>query len=102
MKAKGIKAQWGGSWKKKSTDTIGWDAPHYQLDNTPQPKFTTLKLNDSGEMVKQLQTKLNSKGYKLVADGDFGNKTLEAVKDFQSKNKLAVDGIVGVKTWSLL
>ena len=53
-------------------------------------------------MVKTLQSLLISKGYKLIADGDFGNKTLGAVKDFQTKNKLKVDGIVGYKTLSLL
>ena len=63
---------------------------------------STLDLGDKGEMVKTLQSLLISKGYKLVADGDFGNKTLEAVKDFQTKNKLKVDGIVGYKTLSLL
>jgi peptidoglycan hydrolase-like protein with peptidoglycan-binding domain len=40
--------------------------------------------------------------YKLVADGDFGNKTLEAVKDFQNKNGMVGDGIVGRMTWSKL
>ena len=63
---------------------------------------STLNLGDKGEMVKTLQSLLISKGYKLIADGDFGNKTLEAVKDFQTKNKLKVDGIVGYKTLSLL
>jgi len=32
----------------------------------------------------------------------FRNKTLEAVKDFQSKNGLKVDGVVGIKTMEIL
>ena len=39
---------------------------------------------------------LNKVGnYKLEIDGDYGEKTTAAVKDFQTKNNLQVDGIVG-------
>lgn len=65
--------------------------------------MNTLKVGSKGEDVKFLQIRLNEKGnYKLSTDGIFGAKTEEAVKDFQKKNKLVVDGIVGTKTWSLL
>ncbi len=52
-----------------------------------------LKLNDKGENVKALQTFL-----KINADGDFGKKTEEAVKNWQQANGLGADGIVGPKT----
>lgn len=48
--------------------------------------------------MKWLQYELNKHGYKLSVDGDFGAKTEAAVRDFQSKNKLVVDGIVGKNT----
>ena len=51
-----------------------------------------------GEEVKNLQQKLIVLGYSLDIDGDFGNNTLNAVKNFQSKYGLKVDGIVGAKT----
>lgn len=38
----------------------------------------------------------------LVPDGAFGNKTCIRVKDFQSKNGLVQDGIVGPATWGRL
>ncbi len=41
-------------------------------------------------------------GYSLDVDGEFGVKTQAAVKDYQKKNKLVVDGIVGEKTWGSL
>jgi lysozyme family protein len=57
-----------------------------------------IKKGSKGESVKWLQYELNKRGYKLSVDGDFGTKTEAAVKDFQSKNKLVVDGIVGKNT----
>jgi putative chitinase len=54
-----------------------------------------LKLGSKGEDVKKLQSKLG-----LSADGDFGKKTEEAVKNFQLKNSLTPDGIVGDNTWT--
>jgi putative chitinase len=53
-----------------------------------------LKRGDNNENVKQLQIKLG-----LEPIGNFGPKTEEAVKAFQSKNGLTADGIVGDGTW---
>lgn len=55
-----------------------------------------------GEDVKLIQTMLNNLSYKLKVDGIFGQLTSGAVKDFQGKNSLSVDGIVGPKTLSKL
>ncbi len=52
--------------------------------------------------MKKLQQTLNSNGYTLDVDGKFGSKTQAAVKDYQKKKGLAVDGIVGTKTWGAL
>jgi peptidoglycan hydrolase-like protein with peptidoglycan-binding domain/GH25 family lysozyme M1 (1,4-beta-N-acetylmuramidase) len=67
----------------------------------PAPK-PELKKGDNGSSVKELQTKLNKFGYKLTVDGDFGDNTEKAVKAFQKKNKLSVDGVVGKNTWTKL
>mgnify|MGYP001567698816 CR=1 FL=1 len=48
--------------------------------------------------IKEIQQKLNKFGYKLYADGDFGRLTYYAVIDFQMRNKLNKDGIVGSST----
>jgi len=64
--------------------------------------LTTLKLKSRGDSVRLLQELLNKAGYSLVTDGRFGKKTDKAVREFQKKNKLVVDGIVGTKTWMKL
>jgi len=58
---------------------------------------------DSGEMVTQIQTKLKNWGYYTgEVDGIFGSQTESAVRYFQKRNGLAVDGIVGRQTLSAL
>lgn len=52
--------------------------------------------------VEELQKLLNAHGAKLKVDGDFGIKTDAAVKAYQKKNKLTIDGKCGPKTWASL
>jgi hypothetical protein len=69
--------------------------------------FRQLSLTEphmKGADVLQLQQRLYALGYTEVGipDGDFGQKTDLAVRNFQEKNGLVVDGIVGPITWNLL
>jgi hypothetical protein len=58
---------------------------------------------DTGQEVRAVQKLLKDKfGYNINVDGIFGPDTANAVKDFQSDNGLAVDGIVGPNTWKEL
>lgn len=58
-----------------------------------------IRYGQSGESVKQLQQSLNKiLGTNLDVDGKFGDKTLAAVKQFQSKYGLTVDGDAGPNT----
>ena len=63
-----------------------------------------LRQGMGGNDVLEMQTLLKDKfGYsKLATDGIFGPKTCNAVKDFQDKHSLRVDGICGSNTWSVL
>ena len=57
--------------------------------------MSILKRGMKGVPVKRLQEKLG-----ITADGDFGPGTEKAVKDYQSANGLAVDGIAGPDTFT--
>lgn len=58
---------------------------------------------DQGEDVALIQQRLNSLGYDIGAvDGDFGEATENAVKNFQRDKGLEVDGIIGAHTYKLL
>ena len=73
-----------------------------QLEGGSQLPYPTIKMGSKGPDVMNLQTILNSKGYSLVVDGEFGPSTQAAVKNFQRANGLTDDGIVGPKTWEKL
>lgn len=51
-----------------------------------------------GSDVERLQTALRKAGMTVDVDGEFGPGTDKAVKDFQAKNTLTADGIVGPNT----
>lgn len=71
---------------------------------TPAPvkKHTTLRRGARGEEVRELQALLAKDGSTLEIDGIFGIGTLSAVKSFQKRHGLVVDGIAGPKTWAAL
>lgn len=54
------------------------------------------------QVIKDLQSKLNSKGFSLAIDGIVGTATINAIKSFQRNNGLYVDGIAGEKTFEKL
>lgn len=62
-----------------------------------------LQKGDYSNDVRELQEKLVSLGYDVGGvDGDFGKNTYAAVINFQSKNGLDADGIVGTMTWAAI
>ena len=91
---------------KKVTDALN----SVVVTETPKPASTTankcpykeptkaVKPGSTGNDVKWVQWHLNKCGAKLKVDGSFGYLTKSAVTQFQKKNKLTVDAIVGPKT----
>ncbi len=63
----------------------------------------TYQRGSSGGTVKEIQTKLKNWGYYSGAiDGVYGSRTEGAVRHFQEKNGLSVDGKAGPKTLAAL
>ena len=62
--------------------------------------FKTIRFGSVGQYVRICQKYLGFSN--KDTDGIFGNKTLKAVKDFQYRKGLDVDGIVGAQTWTKL
>ena len=66
---------------------------------------TILRMGSSGPEVKKMQQALLSRGYDLGdygADGDFGESTYEALKEFQAYHNLEVDGEYGPASRAIL
>lgn len=84
--------------KQKPTGKEGSDQMRTQMSDGQA--LPALGFGDSGVAVRVLQRLLLSSGYNGVrVDGTFGVLTEAAVKAFQNKRNLAVDGIVGERTW---
>lgn len=65
--------------------------------------FPFLKFGNTGNSVEGLQKRLLRLGFNPgPLDGDFGQKTEAAVKDFQRKHGLEIDGKVGPLTWAAI
>jgi peptidoglycan hydrolase-like protein with peptidoglycan-binding domain len=63
----------------------------------------TLRRGARGKEVEALQKLLAAAGvYEGSPNGQFDGKTFTAVRQFQRKNRLGADGIVGGRTWSAL
>ncbi|MDH1660420.1 peptidoglycan-binding protein [Stenotrophomonas sp. GD03777] len=82
-------------------------APSHGSPGTPAGNGVLVN-GSKGDEVQAMQQKLSDLGYlgkdgkPLVADGDFGPGTLEAVKQFQRDHHLTVDGKAGGTTLAAL
>lgn len=70
--------------------------------NPYREPIISVKYNSRGNNVRWIQYELNKRGYRLIVDGIFKEKTLNAVKAFQEtafpNDPAEWDGIVGPKT----
>lgn len=77
----------------------------YNKEEDVKVYYPTIRMGTcagKSQVVKTLQTMLNVFGYRLSVDGCWGPLTQAAVLDFQRKQKIDVDGIVGPITWARL
>ena len=70
--------------------------------------YSLIQRGSTGPDVALVQTWLNGLRdtctwyHELTPDGRFGTKSVNAVKEFQLKNDMNVDGKVGANTWNVL
>lgn len=98
----------GGVWRRtRKTGIVGYGYPAYPA--TPAPSSSTvLRRGDSGAVVGKLQSTLKAwypktEPFKsLKVDNSFGPATEAAVKAFQKRAGLTVDGVAGKLTLAAL
>ena len=62
-----------------------------------------LKIGSTGLPVRRAQKRMSLVGYDVGGvDGRYGTQTEAAVKKLQQQRGLAVDGVVGPQTWSVI
>jgi len=66
--------------------------------------MTTIRPGARGDDVRDVQTRLAALGYPMDPEehGVFGHATESAVREFQQRRQLLVDGLVGEDTWQEL
>lgn len=65
------------------------------------PKYI-VKYGMQGDDISAVQEQLKDLGYMKEVTGNYGDKTVEALKSFQDRNDLSADGMCGEKTFELL
>jgi len=96
-------ASGGATTIKPTTPTTATGGPTTTVKGrTVTSPSDNVKAGDKGDGVTKIQFALKAAGYKVTVDGTFGNQTDAAVRLFQKKVGLKVDGIVGKVTWAKL
>ncbi|WP_029637752.1 MULTISPECIES: peptidoglycan-binding domain-containing protein [Nostocales] len=93
-----VEASYAQRLRQQKRSVSKRESPKQKLKFTNQ-NLPTLGFGSSGVSVKVLQRVLLSNGYAVRVDGVFGALTESAVKAFQNRRNLGVDGIVGSITW---
>lgn len=71
----------------------------YRMFNNASVEAATYRWGSTGTTVREIQTRLKNWGYYSGrVDGIYGYLTYKAVRSFQSKNGLKIDGIAGSGT----
>jgi len=84
-----------------SAYTAGDFASWCGVPNLPAQRLV-IKPGSAGVAVTHLQIALVALGYPIAVDGTYGAGTEAAIRDFQSRNGLAADGIAGPDTRTAL
>jgi peptidoglycan hydrolase-like protein with peptidoglycan-binding domain len=84
-------ASWTRGHETTPTDT----GPRRRSDHVPAGEIGP---QSPSARIKELQLALRALGFKVSNDGQYGPRTVKAVKKFQKQHKLEQDGLVGART----
>ena len=59
-------------------------------------------MGDQGAEIAEVQQQLVQRGYDVMADGDFGPATVDAIRSFQETQGIEADGMIDSTTFKLL
>lgn len=76
-------------------DRVAWFNKVWPLLRDEKAPAESWKAAETSDETEALQRDLAALGFKVDVDGRFGPETARAVRDFQAKNGLTVDGIAG-------
>jgi hypothetical protein len=62
--------------------------------------YTAAMANRASDDVRAWQQKMNSLGYPITVDGRYGPQSASAARALQAARGLAVDGVLGPRTWA--
>ncbi len=94
-------------WDWQETSDAGWRALGRSITKPvfgyrPVTTHPLLRRGSRGDLVVWAQEHLRAAGERVPVTGIFGRITRAAVRDFQTKAGLPVDGAVGTRTWRAL
>ncbi len=93
-------------WSWQETDSSEWSTLAKPVTRVPGYRAfagkVTLDRGDRGDQVVWLQQHLIALGNSMQPTGIFNNATYRAVRKFQARRGLEVDGVVGTQTWNHL
>jgi len=82
----------------QATKYAGLIESAYRRQSGGQSSSPVLRVGSRGQAVAEMQLQLQGLGYKLEADGAFGQGTRRVVREFQAEHGLQVDGLAGAAT----
>jgi hypothetical protein len=116
LQARLLGLRWGGNFNGNNVDEMHFEiiVPLAEAREIARkiregipltPGMPTVRRGSRGDEVRKLQEILNRKMpdvSRLTVDGIFGPLTEKAVLEFQRREHIGVDGVVGPVTWSRL
>ncbi|MGW0786730.1 peptidoglycan-binding protein [Streptomyces sp. NPDC002911] len=97
-----VQGQFAGDRTVAASGSTGAGPAHTTHGPQRWPLVKRKKHEDQFTWGRTVQNLLKHQGYELEVDGIFGDRTYEAVMDFQKRHQLSPDGKVGDDTWPAL